>query len=166
MPVPLIAAIATIAAAGTTTGLAIDSALNQPGSPKIPTTPSPMTTTQNAQTTSAVGQQLPNLQSLTGGSVSPEYASQFGATQTGVANNPQAGGDVQAAINQFFGLSAPGSTGITASGSSPTSGGPGILDLLTKSGTSPSPATTGGGGGGSDFVSSLLSSDTFRGLAG
>jgi hypothetical protein len=165
MPVPLIAAIATIAAAGTSTGLAIDSALNQPGAPKPPSaTPTPLTSSQNASTTSAVGQQLPNLQSLTGGSVSPEYFSQFGATQTGNANNPQASGDVQSAINSFFGIAAPGSSGLTTPSGGTSAGGPGILDMLTKAST-PSPAS-GGSTSSPDFVNSLLNSDSFKGLSG
>ncbi len=159
----LAAALATIAAAGTSTGLAIDSALNQPGAPKPPSAvPSPLTSTQNASQTAAVSQQLPTLQALTGGSVSPEYAASFGATQSGVANDPRATGNIQEAVNQYFGLSAPGSAGLTASGT--TGGGPGILDLLTK-GKGPTSATSTGGGE-TDLVSSLLRSDDFKGLAG
>jgi hypothetical protein len=165
MPLPVIVALASLAAAGTTTGLAIDSALNQPGQPKLPTAPTPLTSTQNAQTTAAVGQQLPSEQALTGGSLSPEAAAQFGATGAGVANNPQASGDIQAAINQFFGLGAPGSSGLTTAPGSTSSGGPGILEMLSKA----VPGAGGGGGtpGGSpDFINSMLNSDTFRGLAG
>ena len=40
------------------------------------------------QIQTAVGQALPNLQSLTGGSLSPEYASSFGALQSGLGNDP------------------------------------------------------------------------------
>lgn len=159
MPPALIAAIATVAAAATTTGVSLYEASNQPGTPKPPTA-APMTPGQNAQTTAAVGQQLPNLQSLTGGSVSPEYAAQYGSTQAGVGNDPKASGDVQAAINNFFGLTAPGSTGLTGGGGG---GGSPILDMLTKGGK---PSTPGTGGGTPDFVNSLLSSDSFKGLAG
>jgi len=162
--IALVTMIATVAASGTTAGLAIDSALNQPGQPKLPTTATPLTASQNAQTTSAVSQQLPTLQSLTGGSLSPEYGSQFGSIQAGVANNPQAAGDIQAALNQFYGLSAPGSTGLTTTpgGVSPGGGNP-IMDLLTKA----KPASTpDSGGGGSDFINSLLSGNDFKGLVG
>ena len=62
----------------------------------------------------SVAQQLPNLQSLTGGSLSPEYAAQFGALQSGLGNDPQASGNIQAAINQYFGLAAPGNSGLTS----------------------------------------------------
>lgn len=162
MPVGLVAAIATIAAAATTTGVTLYEAANQPGTPKPSTTPSPLTTSQNSQQAAAVGQQLPTLQSLTGGSVSPEYASQFGATQAGVANDPQATGNIQAAINQFFGLSAPGSTGLTPPGGG--AGGAGdIISLLSK----PKSATPGASPEiGPDFVNNLLSSDAFKGLTG
>lgn len=161
MPVPLIAAIATIAAAGTSTGLAIDSALNQPGTPKPPSgLPTPLTSSQNSAQTAAVGRQLPTLQSLTGGSVSPEYAAQFGSTQAGTANDPQATGNIQAAINSFFGLAAPGSSGLTAPSGGGSPGGAGILDILSKG---KPPATSGPGG--TDFVDSLLGGGDFKGLA-
>jgi hypothetical protein len=166
MTIPIALAIASTAAAATTAGVTIDESLNQSGQPKIPTTPTPLTSSQNASTTAAVGQQLPSLQALTGGSVSPEYASQFGSTQSGNANNPQATGDIQAAINQFFGLSAQGATGLTGPGgggaTGSNTGGGGILDLLSKA---KQPAA-GGDTGGGDFVSSLLNSDSFKGLLG
>src|SRR5271157_3198089 len=132
--------------------------LDKPGGSTPSTVKPPLTQAQNASTTAAVGQQLPNLQSLTGGSLSPEYAASVGGINSGNANNPQASGDIQAAINQFFGLSAPGSTGLTPSaGSNP--GGPGIMDLLTK----------GGGGGGANlggWVQQQLQGNQFSGLQG
>ena len=155
--VPLIAA--GIGAAGT--GLSIDEAINAPSAPKISATPPPLTGPQNAQTTAAVGQQLPTLQSLTGGSLSPEYASQFGATQGGAANNPQATGDIQAAINQYYGLTSPGQTGLNPTGSTPNSGTPGILDILSKP-----PGSTGqpGGNGIQNWVQRQLNGNQFQGL--
>jgi hypothetical protein len=141
----LIATIASASVGAAGVGLSIDQAVNAPGTPKISGTPSPLTGQQNAQQASAVGQQLPNLQSLTGGSLNPEYSAQFGATQAGVGNDPRATGNIQEAINQYFGLTAPGQTGLTPSGSGP-SGGPGITSLTGSQ--PPSPATIGGGGGG------------------
>jgi hypothetical protein len=170
MPPAIITAIGAIVSAAAATAGTVYSLENQPGKPKLPTGPAPLTTSQNASQAAAVGQQLPSLQSMTGGSVSPEYAAQFGATQSGVANDPQATGNIQDAVNKFFGLTAPGNTGLT-----PTTGGGGgggILDLLSKPSQSTPGATGvpgaggGGGGGGSDFISSLLNSDSFRGLAG
>lgn len=156
--------VAAIGLAVTLAGTGYEIA-NQPGKPKIQTSPTPLTTAQNASTTAAVGQQLPSLQALTGGSVSPEYASQFGATQSGNANNPQATGDIQAAINQYFGLNAPGSTGLTGPGGGGPTGnsGGGILDLLSKA---KPPAGGGDTGGSGDFVNSLLNSENFKGLVG
>lgn len=157
--IPLLVPILTAAAAATTIGTQIYSLENQPGVPKPSTTPSPLTAAQNANQAASVGGQLPNLQALTGGSVSPEYSAQFGATQSGVANDPQATGNIQAAINQFFGLSAPGSSGLTTS--SGPGGGGGIADLLTKA-----KIPGAGGEGGGNFVDSILSGDSFKGLAG
>lgn len=167
MPVGVIAAVIAAASAAAGTGYSIYSAENAPGAPKPPsTTPSPLTSAQNASQTAAVSQQLPNLQSLTGGSVSPEYAAQFGATQSGLANDPQASGNIQAAINKFFGLTAPGDSGLTPGGGGIGAGGGGdILSLLTK-GKPTSPGVTGGTDIGSDFVSNLLNSDSFKGLTG
>lgn len=161
MPAIIPLAIAAIGA-----GVGIEQAVNTPGSPTIPKTlpTTPLTANQNAQQTAAVGQQLPNLQALTGGSLSPEYAAQFGATQSGTANNPQATGNIQAAINQYFGLTAPGDTGLTSSVTG-TSGGGGILDLLR-------PQTPGGGGSPApagnaaiqNWIAQQLQSNEFRGL--
>ncbi len=161
---PIAAAIASIVGAGATTGVGLYEASQTPSQPKLPTsvTQTPLTGPQNAQTQAAVSQQLPTLQSLTGGSVSPEYAASFGATQSGNANNPQASGDVQAAINQFFGLGASGSSGLTAAPGSTSPGGNPLTDLLSKV----SIPGGGGGGGGSDFVSNLLSGSDFHGLVG
>jgi hypothetical protein len=164
--IPLI--VAGIGAA--TTGVSLAETLgNEPGTPKISTTPTPLTSTQNASQTAAVGQQLPNLQSLTGGSLSPEYFAQFGQNQAGLGNNVQATGNVQSAINQLFGFSAPGQTGLTpttTSGSTPaTTGGgsglPGILDILQKGGSG-SPVASGGL---PSWVQQAINGNSFQGLA-
>jgi hypothetical protein len=162
IPWAVASAIAAIAGAGTSVGLGIDSALNQPGKPPAPTTtPTPLTTTQNAGQTASVANALPTLQSLTGGSVSPEYTAQFGATQAGLQNDPQSTGNVQAAVNQFFGLTAPGSSGLTPSA---TGGGTDILSLLSKAAPQTPQAPSPSGGGGNDIVSQLLSGQDFKGL--
>jgi hypothetical protein len=161
--IPLIAA--GIGAAGT--GLAIDQALNQPSAPKVSTTPPPLTSTQNASQTAAVGQQLPTLQSLTGGSLSPEYYAQYGGTQAGVGNDPRATGNIQDAVSQFFGLAAPGATGLNPTANSPA-GGPGITSLTQ-------PQTSAGGGapdlmnllrgnGTGNWIQSVLNGNNFSGL--
>lgn len=154
--IPFIPLIAAGVTAGTSLGLTLS---NQPGSapqiPTGPTTPQPQGTATDTAQKAAVASSLPNLQSLTGGSLSPEYASQWAGLNTGLSNNPQAGGNVQAAINQFFGFGSPGTTGLSTAG--PT--GNSITDLLSRVGATSTP--TGGGGG---LLDSLLQSDTFKGL--
>ena len=164
-------AIGSIIAAGvggTEMGLQLSGA-GQPSTPKASTTPSPLTAAQNQNQQTAVGQSLPNLQSITGGSLSPEYAAQFGALQSGTANDPQATGNIQAAINQFFGLNAPGQSGLTSSSSAPSGGGGGILDLLSKptsGGTNSAPSLTGSSPGIQGWIQQQLQGNNFTGLQG
>ena len=157
--IPLIAA-ATTATVG---GLQM-AGVGRPDTPKpIDPTKQPLTASQNQSQQAAVSQALPNLQSLTGGSLSPEYAAQFGATQAGLGNDPKATGNIQEAINQFFGLTAGVTSGLSPSSSVAPSGG-GIMDLIKL------PPSTGGGTpgvtGGSDWVTQALQGNDFRGLAG
>jgi hypothetical protein len=159
--IPLLVPILTAAAAATTIGTQVYSLENQPGTPKAPsTTPIPLTAAQNQNQAAAVTQGQPNLTSQVGGSVSPEYRAQWGALDTGVANDPQAAGNIIAGINQYLGLAAPGNTGLSTSG---PSGGSGIMELLSKAKL---PGAGGGGEGGGSFVDSILSGDSFKGLAG
>jgi hypothetical protein len=137
---------------------------NQPSTPKPSAVPPPLTPQGNQQQTAAVGQQLPDLQALTGGSLSPEYAASFGATQSGLSNDPRATGNIQNAINNFFGISAPGQTGLTTNTLSAPSGGPGILDLLRTSGTGTASPLSAGGGIPA-WIQQALSSNDFKGLA-
>lgn len=160
IPPVIIAAVIGAAVSATQLGLQASGAFT-PDSPKAPKPgATPLTATQNQQQQALVGQQLPNLQSLTGGSLSPEYYAQFGGQQSGLGNDPQASGNIQAAVNQLFGISAPGTTGFTPSSSGITGGGgPGIMDLITKP-----PGLGTGSGGGSSFVNDQLSGDLFKGL--
>jgi hypothetical protein len=160
------------AGVGATVGGLEMAGVGQPSTPKAsdPTKLTPLTAGQNASQTATVGQQLPNLQSLTGGSLSPEYAAQFGALQSGLGNDPQASGNIQSAINQFFGLNAPGQTGLTPSSTATTpGGGSGILDLLKMPGSggggSGTPGMSGGGGYGS-WIQQQLQGNNFQGLGG
>lgn len=142
-----------------TTAYAGYEAAQGPSAPPTTPTPAGQTPATNQAQTAAVTNALPNLQTLTGGSLSPEYAAQWGATQTGQSNNPSANGNIQEAINRFFGLSAPGQSGLTTGPSTPP-GGPGILDILAK-------AVPGGGGGGltGDLTHGMLN-DAFHGFSG
>ena len=160
---PTIAAITSIAGTGVGVGLELSN-LGGGGAP-TPTTPgapAPQTSTTNAAQTAAVSSTLPTLQSLTGGSLSPEYAAQWGSTQAGLGNNPAAAGNIIKAINDFYGLTAPGTTGLTgpsststapAPGTSTSSPSPDILSLLTKA--IPQSSGSGGGGGTSGFSAFL-----------
>lgn len=144
------------------TGYGIYNTVTQ-GDSQAPTpakpTPTPQPTATNQAQTAAVTQQLPNLQALTGGSLSPEYAAQYGATTTGLGSNPQASGNIQEAINQFFGLTAPGQSGLTPQSTS-APGGTSIVDLLSR-GTVPGMTSTGVGSG----VTDKILSDEFHGFA-
>lgn len=153
---PEVAAIAAIIGSAVTAGTSIYEATQTPSQPKLPTGPAPLTGPQNRAQTEAISSTLPNLQSLTGGSLSPEYAASYGATQSGLNNNPQSTGNVQSAINQFFGLSAPGDKGFTPE-SVGSGGGTNILDVLRR-------LVSGGGGGGSP-TGGGGSSEDFKGLA-
>src|ERR1700677_3542774 len=162
-------ALASALGTAASVGVSVDQALNTPSAPKISNTPTPLTAAQNAGQTAAVGQQLPNLQTLTGGSLSPEYFAQFGSSAAGVNNNPQSTGNVQQAINSLFGFSAPGQTGLTpttSTGSTPaTQGGgsglPGILEMLRA----PSGGTSTSSGGMPSWMQTVLNGNQFQGLA-
>ncbi len=159
---PLVVEIIGSAIAGVSAGTSIYGALNKPSAPKAgPTGPTPQTAAQNEAQKASVAQTLPTLQSLTGGSVSPEYAAQYGATQSGLGNNPAAAGNIQAAINSFFGLAAPGTTGLTPSSATAGGGGTSTIDMLNRAGA----GRSGGGGGGGSLVDSMMTGDEFRGLA-
>lgn len=159
--VPFIPLIAAGITAGTSLGLTLS---NQPGSaPQIPTTPvtpGPQTQATNLAQRASVAAAAPNQQALTGNSLSPEYWAQWAGLNTGLGNNPQAAGNIQAAINQVIGVGAPNTSSLSTAG--PT--GNSITDLLSRVGaTSGTPA--GGGAGGGSLVDSLLQSDAFRGFA-
>lgn len=161
MVVPIIAAVASAVSAASGIMSMIE---GPPGTPKVPDpTKQPLTAAQNKAQQAAVGQSLPDLQSLTGGSLSPEYAAQFGATQAGLGNDPKATGNVQEAINQFFGLAAPGKTGLSPESASSASTP--LTDLL-KSIFPQMAGQQQQGGMGSDWASQTLQGNDFKGLAG
>lgn len=154
------ATLAGLAGTGITIG---EQLANQPGSaptpqiPTGPTTPGPQTQATNLAQKAAVASSLPNLQSLTGGSLSPEYASQWAGLNTGLSGNPQAAGNIQATINQLFGFGAsPG--GPTGGFSTMTPSGSSISDLLPRAGIPPGGAPSG------TLVDNLLNQD-FRGFS-
>jgi hypothetical protein len=107
-----LAAIATIAGAGVSSGLAIDQAVTAPCAPKpaAPATPPPPTAQQQAQqrqqTEAAVGQQLPTLEGLTSGYANPGYYAQQGATAAGVAGQPGGNTAAISALEKSLGLPA------------------------------------------------------------
>jgi len=120
MPWAAIAAIAALASAGAGIGQTIYSDLNQPSGPK-PTDPAEITKqavsaeTANRQTaTKEAAQFLPQLQSDTGGGLSPDALKQFSSTFSGnanLANSPE----MSQMVAKFLGLD----TGATFGGSEP-----------------------------------------------
>jgi hypothetical protein len=161
---PLIVSLISAGVGGVSTGVGLYEQSQAPRTPQAGFAPpaAPLTAGQNAGQSAAVGQQLPNLQALTGGSLSPEYAAQFGAGGAGVSNNPQATGNIQQAINSFFGLAPVGSSGLTQNSIAQPSGGPGILDLLQRPNSGSSPLASGGGL--PSWVQSVLGGNNFQGL--
>lgn len=156
--IPFIPLIAAGVTAGTSLGLTLS---NQPSAPQVPTTPATppaQTQTVNQAQRASVASAAPNEQSMTGSSLSPEYYAQWAGLNTGLGNNPQAAGNIQSAINQFFGFGAPGTTGLSTTGPAGNS----ITDLLSRTGATPGGSPAGGGGG---LLDSLLQSDVFKGFA-
>ena len=144
---PAIAAAASLAGAGATIGTDIYQArassdaqqaqMDALAKAGAPTAQSAATATaQKASVSSAA----PNIQSASGGSLSPEYWAGMLGTQTGVGADPQGQGNIQAIINQAFGLGAPGNSGFASGGTAP--GGNSITDLLNKANI---PGITSGG---------------------
>lgn len=153
--------IGLISAAVGAAGVA-DTIYNQVNAPSGPATtptqpqPSAAPAGINQAKVAGVESTFPTLQSFTGGSLSPEYAAQWGATQTGLGNDPQAAGILQQAINQYFGLGAPGQSGLTSPG------GNSITDILSKVNPGGSPGATATGTG---LVDNLLQSGDFKGFS-
>src|SRR5271167_847233 len=114
--------IPLIAAGVGAAGLAdtIYNQVNAPGqqqAPTTPTTPQPQGAALDQAQKALIGTSASNTQAATSGFASPDYTASIGATDTGLLNNPQAAGNIQAAINQLFGFGAPGQGGLTPSGS-------------------------------------------------
>lgn len=149
------AAVAAIVGAASSVAYTGYELANQPHAPKPSTAPTPLTKGQNINQMVAAGQTLPNEQSMVGGSVSPDYTAQYAAGQTGVTGNPQAAGNVRAAINQAFGIGAPGTSGLGGTGA--TAGSNPIEDLIAR--------IRENAGGGSPMTAAG-SGDEFKGLAG
>ena len=163
MPPAFLAVLPVIISAATEAAAIGVELTNKPSQQTV--TPTPTTTAQSPGTSAAqkaaVASSLPTLQSMTGGSISPEYAAQWGGQQTGVSSDPQGGKNIQDAINQFFGFGAPGTTGLSTTGTGGGTPGNSITDLLSKMSV---PGAQSGGGGG--IVDAALSSDTFHGFGG
>jgi hypothetical protein len=99
-----LAAIAGIASAGISGGLAIDNAVSGPGTtpPTPSTTPTPAQQQQTiSQQKAAVSQQLPSIEGLTSGYANPGYYAQQGAAAAGT---PQSSNTALQAVEQAFGF--------------------------------------------------------------
>lgn len=155
MPAAIIPAIGAIAAAASA-GTGIYEAVSQPGMPKAASAVTP--TVQNAQK-AAISQQLPDLQSALGGTVSPDYYLQMAQLAAGTAGQPGSAASGWGAVQNYFGNNAglTSATGTTSGGLTGgntltnKSSGPatdivsqGINDLMSQFGGGGSPATSFG----------------------
>lgn len=131
---PLIALLpAVLALAGTGIGLG-ESLSNQPSSPK-PVTPSPADTAASADKTkqnqlAALGQQTPNIQAATGGSLSPDAWAQLAAILSGEAGATGIGASQQDLVTKLLTGNSGGGT-VTA-GNNASGGTPGTQGGLTN----------------------------------
>lgn len=115
MPQAILPIILAVSAA-TSTGLAIHSAVSQPGQPSQPS-PSDITkqaisneTDSRSQATKAAAQFLPGLQYQTSGGLSPDAYQQFSSSFSGnanLSNSPQ----MQQLVAKFLGLDSGNSFG-------------------------------------------------------
>lgn len=153
---PLIAAIApvlatigggsTLAGALTlgslaTTGIGIgEQFANRPGGAPKPAATAPAGPSTSALT-SAIAPQALTIESLTGGSVSPEYLSTIAPLLAGVAGQPNTPGAAQNVINQILGSNPGGGGGTATAPFTPSSittnlqdlgRTPGLSDFLSK----------------------------------
>lgn len=150
MPLTPALIVGIISAAVGAAGVGESIAQSQGGGPPKPTPviPQAQPAATNQAQIAAVNQSIPNYITNTSGFAAPGYYEQMAGTQTGLSGNPQASGNLQAAIQQYFGLTAPGQTGFAGQTSNPVTGG--------------SPLT----GGGSSIVDNLLNNQDFKGFAG
>ena len=147
MPWAAIAAIASLAATGVGLG---ETLANRPSTPKITTTPAPLTPQQGNQIKAAISGQDANIQAQTGGSLSPDYLTQIAPVLAGVAG-PGTSGIAQGATNTYTGNANPiaqvlrvlaggggGGTSFSPAGIAPSSGGSivdsGLSDLYQNLG--------------------------------
>lgn len=142
-----------VGGAGVGTQIGMDIA-NQPGpapKPVAPTGPSA------PSISAAVAPQASTIESLTGGSISPDYLSSIAPQLAGVANQPNTQNGVQQFLNQFFGQGGGGGGGaapnnVGAPGSSPTS------STFAPSGLPTNLSALASTPGVSDFLQKLVSS--------
>jgi len=143
MPPAIIAAAIGAAATAAEVGVQISGA-GQPGSPKPTPAAAPAGPTAN-QVAAAAGPQALTIESLTGGSVSPDYLSQIAPTQAGVGGQPNTNAGIQQILNQIFGKGGGGTPSTTTPGGTPSftpsglgvnlsalAATPGTSDFLTK----------------------------------
>ena len=132
------ATIATIIAAAVGIGTTGYELANQPSAPK-PATPTPAQTAEAAGTTkqnqiASLESAFPNIQTLTGGSLSPETRLELAKLLTGQAGAPGIGASVEDILSKLTGSENPFPFLVQA-GNAP-SGGPATLTGLTTGGPS------------------------------
>ena len=99
---PTIAAIGGLAATGTTIGMDIAGAGGSKPAAPTTSTPAPPNAQQLAQQKALISQQVPNIDSATSGTTSPEYQSMIAQILAGVTGQPGANASGAAATGQQF----------------------------------------------------------------
>jgi hypothetical protein len=117
-----------LAVTAITTGLSASGALSG-DTPKIPAPPSP-TGPSKSQLQAAIAPQAASIESMTGGSVSPDYLSTIAPILAGVGGQPNTNPAMQAILQQIFGQGG----GSGGSGSSATVGAGGTPSAFTPTG--------------------------------
>lgn len=147
LTIPLIAAIASLAATGTGLGLEL---ANQPGSPKPtpPPTPAVINAQQN-QEKAAISQQAPNILAETSGLANPDYVAQLAQLLAGTGGQTGSEGAANKVASQLFGIS-PGNVVSPGSPATPSSFTP------AGTGNTPNPAGANSPVNLSDFLQRFI----------
>jgi hypothetical protein len=128
------AAIAGLAASGVGIG---ETLANKPGDPAKPTPPTAAQTADTANQTkqnqlAALSQQTPNIQALTGGSLSPDAWAQMASILSGQAGSPGIGASQQDLVTKLLSGNSGGGTVTAGNNTTPTTpGGTGGLTNTT-----------------------------------
>lgn len=151
LPAAVIAALISAGVAGTGMGLQASGALtpDTPKAPGVTTPPGP----SKSQLQAAIAPQAATIESMTGGSVSPDYLSTVAPLLAGAGGQTNTNSAMQSIIQQIFGAGG-GSTG----GGTPTVGAGGTSAGFAPTGLPTNLASLASSPGLSDFLQKLGSS--------